>query len=178
METFGGRLRALTNLGLVVTGLGLGALVMLAWVEVLQQPGTSFVDAYWIGREPWTGLGIWLTVGGATATVLFGVAATLVQGGWVRRFLVLFGLAPATYWWAFPIGLVPGPSLSVIAPGRGTFAGWNPETLAWYWPEGTLIGLLLPAVFVATLALAARRTTPSAEIGPIHEQDWRTRVGQ
>jgi len=176
VETLARRLRALTNLGLVFTGLGLVALVMVAWVEVLQHPGTSFVDAYWVGREPWTSIGVWVALAGATATALVGAAATLVQGGWIRRILVVVGLLPAIYWWGIPAGLVDGPGLGGGGAGRGGFLGSNPETLAYGWPQWALVGLLLPALFIATLALAARRATPTTAIGPVHEQDWRTRL--
>jgi hypothetical protein len=56
MATFANRLRLIVDLGLALLALGLAGLLVLAWIQYIRTPGLSLVDAYWVGREPWTSL--------------------------------------------------------------------------------------------------------------------------
>ena len=65
----------------VAMGTGLGLLVLYAATEVLANPGLTLADGYWIGRLPWTAIGIALAVLGATGVIIFG---TVLHGSQVE----------------------------------------------------------------------------------------------
>ena len=57
-----------TRLAFAVAVAGCGVLLVAAIVELVSgEPGMSLVDAYWIGRLPWTPIGVGMALFGATA---------------------------------------------------------------------------------------------------------------
>lgn len=144
--------------GLSGVGLGGATLLVSAWVEYLSTPGISIVDGYWIGREPWTSIGVWLVIGGATLALIAAVVVVAIRGDWLRRLLIVPTLALPGLWWAIALGLVPYPRY--IAP--------DPVTLAYSMPESTILSLVVPAVAAAALALLPLRPDLRLHIRPVH----------
>jgi hypothetical protein len=128
-------------LGLMVVGPSI--LLVYAWVEVLNNAGYTLVDGYWIGRVPWTPLGLVISLVGATAGLLAGAVAIAIEGGWWRRFLLVPSLGAATLWWLMALGVVPYPR----------FHGPDPVTFAYTLPTQTILLLLMPAALLAILCL-------------------------
>lgn len=136
--------------GLAATTVGLVVLFGQAFSEVLAAPGLSLVDGYWIGRLPWTSVGVTLAVIGATITVLFGTVTTWLAGGRIRRALSAVALLVAAFWWF----------VAMLPPRLGAFCascpppGPEPLTMAYSLPEMTAVLLLFPALVVGGLALS------------------------
>jgi hypothetical protein len=128
-------------LGLLVIGPSI--LLVYAWVEVLNHPGYTLVDGYWIGRLPWTPLGIVIALAGAVVGLLAGSVAIAIEGGWWRRFLVVPSLAAGVLWWAIGLGVLPYPR----------FVGPDPVTIAYSNPTQAVLLVLMPAGLLATLCL-------------------------
>jgi hypothetical protein len=126
-------------------------LLVLAWIEVLNNPGYSLVDAYWVGREPWTWFGIVLSLAGGVAGLVAGSVAIAVDGGWWRRFLVVPSVAVAVFWWSIALGVLPFPR----------FVGPDPVTFAYSLPSAAALLILMPAGLLATLCL-----TPPTQRAP------------
>lgn len=78
MATFLRRADFIRWAGMASIGLGLSVLVVYAWVEYVNNPGSSLVDGYWIGRVPWTPAGVLLILAGSVATLIGGAAVVLV----------------------------------------------------------------------------------------------------
>lgn len=129
--------------GLGAIGLGLAGLLVHAWVEVLNDPGIGLVDAYWRGRVPWVPLGILPVLAGSAAAVAAGTLLTIGRGDWVRWFLLIPVLFVAGTWWAIALGLLPFPR----------FSGPDPVGFAYALPEIAALGLLLPALAAAVIAI-------------------------
>ena len=145
-------LRLATLLALGSMAAGFAVLACYCVVEAAAS-GVSLVDAYWRGRLPWMGIAEGLIVGGATATLLAGALATLVRGGWWRRAGLVPLLALAGLWWlaaVVAIGVNFPPCFD--CPPRAI----DPWAYAYSLPESALVGLILPSLAVATLALAPR----------------------
>jgi hypothetical protein len=128
-------------LGLMVVGPSI--LLVYAWVEVLNNPGLTLVDAYWIGRAPWTALGLLIALTGAVAGLLAGAVAIAIEGGWWRRILLVPSLAAATLWWLMALGVIP----------YSGFHGPDPLTFAYSLPTQAILLLLMPAALLAILCL-------------------------
>ena len=123
--------------------IGPSVLLVYAWVEVLNNPGYTLVDGYWIGRVPWTPLGILISLVGAVAGLLAGSVAIAIEGGWWRRLLVVPSLGAGALWWLMALGLLPYPR----------FQGPDPITFAYSLPTQAILLLVMPAVLLATLCL-------------------------
>jgi hypothetical protein len=158
--------RLATALAVAVLLAGLAMLLAYSVAEAIANPGYSIVDGYWRGRLPWMGIIEGLVVAGATACVLVGGATVLVLGGWWRRAVVLVPLLLAALWW-------------VAARGRAGITGggcpncppspFDPWAYAYSVPESAALGLILPALAIAVLALtvpAARSATPLRDSPP------------
>jgi hypothetical protein len=136
-----------------------GILVLLAYAasEVAADPSLSPEDAYWIGRLPWTPIGVGLTIVGATIVVVAGTLTALLAGGNLRRAIALVCLGVATFWW-FVV------SVPLIGMG-GAWCGqptcpqptYDPVTMAYSSPQLAIMWLLLPALVVGPLALTSPR---------------------
>jgi hypothetical protein len=140
----------LAELSLAVIVLGVSVLIVYAWVEVLNNPGYSFVDGYWIGRTPWTPAGIVMILAGSVGALISSAMAVVVEGGWWRRILVLPAWAAGILWWAVAMGALPYPR----------FRGPDPVTFAYSTPTTAGLLLLLPAVVLAGVAITPRRQPP------------------
>jgi len=160
-------LRLGTMIGLGALGLGFLVLFASAFAETLADPSLSLADGYWIGRLPWTAVGVGLVVAGSNLALLAGALAAFVAGGVLRRVaaapLLLVGVA----WWLLALletGL--GAGCAGCAP-----PGFDPITAAYSLPQQALLLLVLPAVLAAVLALTIRRPrTPAArELSAIAE---------
>jgi len=152
------RLRRSTWIGLAGIGLGTATLIVLAWVEYLNNPGMGLVDGYWIGRMPWTAIGVGLVIGGASLAVLASALLVALRGDWLRRLLVLPVLAMPLLWWATAVGVLPMPRYRPI----------DPIALAYSLPETAALALILPALAAAVLAFAPMRPDQRAHMRPVH----------
>jgi hypothetical protein len=149
----------LAELSLTFIVLGVSTLVVMAWIEVLNHPGYTIVDGYWIGRLPWTAVGIVLVLAGAVGTLIAGALAILVEGGWWRRVLILPAWAAAALWWSVAMGLLPFPR----------FLGPDPVTFAYSLPTTAGLLLVLPAIILGGVAITPPRTPPpSLHLSRVH----------
>jgi hypothetical protein len=143
--------------GLSAVAAGLVVLLVQASSEVLTDPGLSIVDGYWIGRLPWTAVGLDLAVVGATIAVVFGTLTAWLAGGVVRRVLTALALVVAACWWL--LAMLPPPQgvpcTSCPPPGP------DPITMAYSLPGAVALFLLVPAVIAGAVALGAPRTRPT-----------------
>jgi hypothetical protein len=130
--------------------LGPSVLLVYAWVEVLNHPGISLEDGYWMGREPWVSAGVVTALAGSVAGLVGGSVAILLEGGWWRRFLVAPALAGAGLWWGVALGAIPFPD----------FAGPDPMALAYSLPATAALLVLVPAALLASICLTPRRVPP------------------
>jgi hypothetical protein len=135
--------------------LGLVVLVIQAASEVLADPSLSLADGYWIGRLPWTSLGVGLAVAGATTTTLLGYVVVMTQGGLTRRVLGAIAVVPTAFWWTVELLQMQG--VSGACPAGSCIRPWiDPITFAYSQPELAVVCLILPAVAIAALAMAPR----------------------
>lgn len=149
-ESAGPRLAAGAHLwarvALALLVIGPSILLVYAWVEVLNNPGISLADGYWIGRNPYTAIGIVVSLAGGLAGLSAGSVAIAVEGGWWRRLLVVLAVGAALLWWATGLGVLPFPR----------FHGPDPVTFAYSLPVVAALLLLMPAALLATLCLTPR----------------------
>ena len=138
------------ELSLALLGLGVSILIVYAWVEVLNNPGYTLVDGYWVGRLPWTAAGVVLILVGSVGALIAAAMAIAVEGGWWRRVLILPAWGAALIWWSVAMGLLPFPR----------FQGPDPFTFAFSLPVTASLLLLLPAVVLAGVAITPRRQPP------------------
>jgi hypothetical protein len=149
-----------TLAGLAAVASGLAILIGQAASEVLANPALSLVDGYWIGRLPWTAVGVDLVVVGSTAAVVLGTLSAWLAGGVARRILSSLTLAVAVFWWF--IALLPQPSGAPCdsCPPPGP----DPMTVAYSSPQVALLFLVLPAAIAGCVALGMPRTRISAAV--------------
>lgn len=153
----GARSWAILSLGLMVVGPAI--LLVYAWAEVLNNPGLTLVDGYWIGRTPWTPIALVIALIGGVGGTLAGTVAIAIQGGWWRRALVLPAVAAGALWWSMALGLLPYPR----------FQGPDPVTFAYSLPVQATLLVLMPAALLAVLALTPRLPgTPRTRLRPVH----------
>jgi hypothetical protein len=150
-----------TAVGLLAVAAGLVVLFAQAQSEVLADPSLSLVDGYWVGRLPWTAVGVDLTILGATIAVVFGTLTAWLAGGLLRRVVTALSLAVAALLWVYAMLPPPRavPCESCAAPGP------NPLTMAYSLPQAAAVFLLIPAVIAAAVALSAPRTRRSTLAG-------------
>ena len=127
-------------------------LFLCSLAEVLADPSLSLQDGYWIGRLPWTAVGVDLVVIGATVTVVAGTLAAWIAGGWVRRSVTTLAAGIAAFWWLLVPMLNPG---GRYCPGCAA-PGFDPFTVAYSLPQETLLLLVAPAAVVGLAVLTAR----------------------
>jgi hypothetical protein len=143
-------------LGLLVIGPSI--LLVYAWVEVLNNPGYTLADGYWVGRIPWTPAGLLISLAGAVAGLLAGSVAIVIEGGWWRRFLIFPSVAATGVWWLTAMGILPYPR----------FRGPDPIGFAYDLPMGTVLLLLMPAALLAVLCLSPRLVPePRTRLRPV-----------
>jgi hypothetical protein len=160
------RLQQLTWTALAVAGLGMALLLTTAWIVFLTTPAGDLVAAYQAEEEPWTAIGVVLTLAGATGTVVLGVVGTLARTDLVRGVLLIPPIAVAAGWWAAALDLVRYPD----------FIGPDPVGFAFDFPVPAAVGLLLPAVAIAILAMSADpERRPPVRLRPVHDEPRETR---
>jgi hypothetical protein len=140
----GAHLWARLALGLMIVGPSI--VLVYAWVEVLNHPGTTIVDGYWIGRLPWTPLGVLITLTGAVLGLASGAIAIALEGGWWRRALIVPAFVASAAWWLTGLGVLPYPR----------FHGPDPVTFAYDLPVAATLLVVMPAALLATLCLTPR----------------------
>ena len=156
----GARQGASFSLALLVVGPSI--LLVYAWVEVLNNPGMTLVDGYWIGRAPWTPIGIVVALAGGVVGLLSGSVAIAIEGGWWRRALLVPAWVATVLWWLTALGVLPYPR----------FIGPDPVTFAYSLPSTGALLVLMPAALLAVLALTPRLpSTPRTRLRPVHAGD-------
>ncbi|MBA2570217.1 MAG: hypothetical protein H0V04_03440 [Chloroflexi bacterium] len=133
-----------------ITALGIAILVATAYNEAQAHPGFSLENGYWIGRLPWTDIGVRLTVIGSTAAVGFGAISVWLGGRGLRSLVVLLALAIALFWWTYALMQVPeGGAWCPMCPPRQP----DPFARAYSEPGLTLWTLVFPAVASTLIAI-------------------------
>lgn len=161
MTTWGSRLHQAIWAALAVAGLGLALLLVTAWIMYLTTSAPDLVAAYQVGEEPWTSIGMMLTLIGAGACLLLAAVATLVRFDLVRIVLLVPTVVLAFGWWAAALGLI----------GFADFTGPDPVDFAFRFPIPAGVGLLLPALAAAVLALSADpERLPPVRMRPVHDE--------
>ena len=148
-------LRAGTAIGLGVALVGIGVLTAYAASEVFADPSLSLADGYWIGRLPWTPIGVGMAIGGATLAAAAGTGTALLAGGVWRRSLALLALVVVAFWWALVAMLPIGLGGAWCGQPTCTRPAIEPITMAYSTPEQTATWLLLPALVISLVALTA-----------------------
>lgn len=161
MERLLQRLRVAVDIGLIVLLLGMAALLLTGWIDYLRHPGTSPIDAYRRGTEPWTSISVAIALAGSLVTLLTGALVALLDGSWIRKLIVLVALGASAYWWLAASGVIPVPGYKPIVPVK----------LAYSLPETAALLVLLPAALAAAMALWPRRVIPSSRMAPIHPEE-------
>ena len=151
-----------TAAGLVAAAIGVVVLFAYALSEVLADPSLSLIDGYWIGRLPWTAVGIDLVVIGSTVAVVFGTLTAWIADGALRRLVSLLALAVAAFWWFIATLPFAGGAYCPSCPPPGP----DPLTYAYSLPDSTLLFLVLPAAIAGAAALSERRPRRAASPGP------------
>jgi hypothetical protein len=152
--------RWLTAVGVAIALAGVALLLVRAWLEVLADPSLSLEDGYWIGRLPWTPIGIDLALIGATGAVVIGLLVAWLVGGAIRRVISGLAGAVAAFWWFLAMLPQPGGAFCATCAPPGP----DPVTYAYSLPQLAIPWLLLPAVVIAIVALAPRRTRPPVSV--------------
>jgi hypothetical protein len=135
---------------------GAAILLVAAVIELATgQPGMNLEDAYWVGRLPWTPIGVGMVLFGATATVVVGSIASWLAAGWLRRVVSVGALLSTAVWWA----------ISPIIPFSGGCCGprpaYDPITIAYSDPKSALVLVVVPALIVAAVVLLPTRSRPA-----------------
>jgi hypothetical protein len=138
-----------TLIGLIAAIVGIAVLVVYALSEVLADPTLTLEDGYWIGRLPWTTVGVALTVIGATVALVAGVLTAWIAGGAVRRVVTALAVAVGAFWWLFATLPLVGLSGACCGPRPDP----DPLTMAYSVPQAVILFLLLPAALTAIVAL-------------------------
>jgi hypothetical protein len=145
-----------TVVGLVAAIAGIAILFVNALSEVLADPTLSLEDGYWIGRLPWTTVGVAMTVIGATVALVAGALTAWIVGGAIRRVVTAFAVAVGAFWWL----LASVPLVGMSGACCGPRAESDPLTMAYSWPQAAVLLLLLPAGITAIIGLTTTRNEP------------------
>jgi hypothetical protein len=156
MDRLVSRLWWATLVGVIATIAGLAVLFVYALSEVLADPTLSLEDGYWIGRLPWTTVGVALIVFGATVALVAGALTAWIAGGAVRRLLTALAVAVGAFWWL----MVSVPLVAISGACCGPRPDPDPLTMAYSWPQAAVALLLLPACVAAIAGLTATRKEP------------------
>jgi hypothetical protein len=145
-------------IGLSGIGLGLAVLLVYAWVEFLNNPGISLVDGYWIGRVPWTPLGVILVLAGSVLAVLAAATLVILRGDWVRWVVLLPILGAPILWWLLALRAIPFARYDEV----------DPVSFAYSVPEVAAVLLILPALLGAALAFLPMRPDRRVLFNRVH----------
>jgi hypothetical protein len=147
--------RRASALGIALQVLGGLAISVASWQGMGLAPGLTLIDGYWVGREPFMGIGTWLLGIGATLTVLAATTAVLASRRLALvRLLALPPLGAAAYWW---VGAV---TFFMVPRSRPGTAVSTPDlaTVIYSQPELAVLLLVLPSAILAATAMLAHRT--------------------
>jgi len=137
--------------GVMVAGAAI--LLVAALVELTTgQPGMNLVDAYWVGRLPWTPIGVGMVLFGATSTVVVGSLASWLVPGLLPRLVCLGALLSTAFWWAV------APTLGMGGSCCGPRPAYDPITMAYSTSEFALQFVVVPAVVVTIAVLLPARS--------------------
>lgn len=150
----------------VLTGLAILA-VAVAVEMATGQPGLSPVDAYWVGRLPWTPIGVGMVIFGATGAVLTATLAAWLRPGWWARLLSVAAVLAVGFWW----GVASIAGFIGACCGRPT---WDRITAAYSSPASAVLFLIVPAL---VLALATRPRREIVELAGPGADQYRTVSG-
>jgi hypothetical protein len=151
----------MTALAAVVLVVGAAILFVAAVIELATgQQGMNLVDAYWVGRLPWTPIGVGMGLYGATATVVVGSVVSWLIPGWLQRLVCLGALLSTAFWWAI------SPIIRYTGGCCGPPPAYDPITIAYSDPKSALVLVVVPALIVAAIALlpARARRAPRAAV--------------
>jgi hypothetical protein len=151
----------MTALAAVVLVVGAAILLVAAVIELATgQPGMNLEDAYWVGRLPWTPIGVGMVLYAATATTVVGSVASWLTPGWLQRLVCLGALLSTAFWWAI------SPIIRYTGGCCGPRPVYDPITIAYSTPQGALILVVVPALIVAAVVLlpARARRAPRAAV--------------
>jgi len=152
------------RLALALMVIGPSILLVYAWVEVLNHPGYTLADGYWIGRIPWTPIGLVVSLAGGVAGLAAGSVAIAIEGGWWRRVLIIPSVAAAALWWSIALGVIP----------FARFQGPDPITFAYSLPTQAILLVLMPGALLAALCLSPRLVPePRTRLRKVpHREPW------
>jgi hypothetical protein len=152
------RAEQLIWVGLAAIGLGLALLILVSWVEYLNNPEITIVDGYWIGRLPWIPIGVRPGDRGGHGIAAGGRCCGADRGDWVRRILVVPVLAMPVLWWL------------AATFGYPRYQPFDPVTLAYSLPEAAAVMLIVPAVAIAALVFLPIRPDTRVRLRPVHPE--------
>jgi hypothetical protein len=161
MKTFERRAELATWIGLSACGLGVAIVIVRSWVEYLNTPGITIVDGYWMGREPWSSMGVVPVLAGSALGTLAAGTLVMLRGDWLRRILSLAILAVPVIWWLIALGAIP------VGP---YYRPPDPVTLAYSLPQQAAIMLLIPALAIAALAFLPHRADTRVRLRRVHPE--------
>ncbi len=144
-----------TVAGIVLFAAGAVAILVASIQGMALQPGLSLVDGYWVGLEPWIGIGTWLVPIGGIVTIAAGFAVVASRPSMIARLLAIVPLAVAFFWAFVTVAVDMAPH---SRPGTTTTSS-DLATAFYSNPEWTVIFLIVPAAFVVALASIARYRT-------------------
>jgi len=150
-------LRWLTVASVAVLAAGLAVLLAYCLLEALGTPGMSLVDAYWRGRLPWMGISEGVIVSGATASALSGAIAVAWSGGWLPRLLVVPPILLVAFWWPLAMAMSSMRAVPCLTGQPCPAPEPDPWAYAYSAPETAALFLIVPALFIAGLALKGGR---------------------
>ena len=145
-----------TLIGVIAALAGIAVLFVYALSEVLADPTLSLEDGYWIGRLPWTRVGVALIVFGATVALVAGALTAWIAGGAVRRVVTALAVAVGAFWWL----LATVPLVGMTGACCGPRPDPDPLTIAYSLPQAVVALLLLPACVAAIAGLTATHKEP------------------
>jgi hypothetical protein len=138
--------------GLAAEAAGVVVLLADSLSEVLADPSLSIVDGYWIGRLPWTAIGVGLVVAGSTLALVSGTFVMWLLGGVFLRILSALAFGAGTIWWVIAfVGVPAGGAYCPSCPPPGP----DPIAVAYSLPESVALLLMLPSLVAAVAAWTA-----------------------
>ena len=142
--------------GLVLTGLGIAAVVVASIQGMALVPGGSILDGYDIGLLPWMDVGTWLVPIGGVIVAAAGALAIWTGGSILARVISVVPIV-AVLFWGLVVAIDMGPHTAVpdVPPTGSSLA-----TAVYSRPANTIWFLLLPAAGLLVLAAVGRRRVP------------------
>lgn len=144
-----------TAVGVAAEAAGLVVLVAYSLSEVIADPTLSIVDGYWIGRLPWTAIGVVLVVAGSTVALIAGTLVAWLRGGILLRIVSALAFGAGTFWWL--IALLGAPGAGGASCPSCPPSGPDAIALAYSLPGSVALLLMLPSLVAALAAWRSSR---------------------